>query len=79
VTAWTQRELVFESTPLAQVAQEFNRYNRRQLVIRDSQLNAFEIDGIFSSTDPSSLVRFLRQRPDIKVIETDSEIVVTAR
>ena len=78
-TAWTQRELVFESTPLEEVAQEFNRYNERQLVVRDAKLNAFEIDGVFRSTDPSSLVRFLRQRPGVRVIETDSEIVIASR
>ena len=78
-TAWTQRRLVFVSTPLAEVAQEFNRYAERPLRIGDPRLNRFEIDGVFSSTDPSSLIRFLRQRPDMKVTETDSDIVVTSR
>jgi transmembrane sensor len=73
-TAWTQRQLVFESASLSDVAEEFNRYNERQLVIQDPTLYDFHISGVFSSTDPTSLIRFLRQRPGVTVTETGSEI-----
>jgi transmembrane sensor len=75
--AWRQRQLVFESAPLAEVAEEFNRYNTRQLVIQDRELDDFFISGVFSSTDPASLIRFLRDRPEVHVTETSSEIQVT--
>lgn len=74
--AWRQRQLVFESASLAEVAEEFNRYNERQLVVRDADLYDFHISGVFSSTDPASLIRFLRERPGVQVIETASEIQV---
>jgi transmembrane sensor len=73
-TAWTQRELVFDAASLSDVAEEFNRYNDRQLVIEDPALYDFHISGVFSSTDPASLIRFLRQRPGVKVTDTPSEI-----
>jgi transmembrane sensor len=73
-TAWTQRQLVFESASLSDVAEEFNRYNERQLVIQDPKLYDFHISGVFSSSDPASLIRFLRQRPGVRVTETTSEI-----
>jgi transmembrane sensor len=75
--AWRQRQLVFDSASLAEVAEEFNRYNTRQLVIRDAGLRSFHISGVFSSTDPASLIRFLRERPEVQVTETASEILVT--
>ena len=73
-TAWTQREIVFESATLSDVAEEFNRYNRRQLIIEDPELYGFHISGVFSSTDPDSLIRFLRERPGVRVTVTGSEI-----
>ncbi|WP_129780924.1 FecR family protein [Peristeroidobacter soli] len=73
-TAWTQKKLMFESTPLSEVAEEFNRYNRRALVIGDEQLGRLGISGVYSSTDPGSLLRFLREVPGVRIIETDKEI-----
>jgi transmembrane sensor len=78
-TAWTHRQLIFENTPLLDVATEFNRYNRRQLIIRDPSLQAFAIDGVFASTDPAALVNFLRARPGITIRETDTDIIVDVR
>jgi transmembrane sensor len=78
-TAWTQRQLIFESASLSDVAQEFNRYNERQLVIEDPNIHDFHISGVFSSTDPASLIRFLRQRPDVQVVETAAEIRIAKK
>jgi transmembrane sensor len=72
-TAWTQRRIVFESATLTEVAEEFNRYNSRRLVIDTPEVFRFHISGVFS-TDPQSLIRFLRERRDLRVIETRSEI-----
>ena len=76
-TSWTQRQIEFESASLSEVAEEFNRYNERQLVIEDPTMYDFHITGVFSSSDPGSLVRFLRERPGVRVTETASEIRVS--
>jgi transmembrane sensor len=76
-TAWTQHQLVFDSTPLTAVAQEFNRYNVRQLIVSDDGLQDFHVTGIFSSTDPASLLRFLRAQRGITVDETDTAIRIS--
>jgi len=73
-TAWTQRQLVFESASLADVADEFNRYNEKQLIVGDPMLETFHVSGVFSSTDPASLIRFLRARPELRIVETGSQI-----
>lgn len=73
-TAWREREIVFESANLSDVAEEFNRYNERRLVIDDPQSLNFHVSGVFSSTDPEALIRFFKQRPGIKVTETETEI-----
>jgi transmembrane sensor len=76
-TAWTQQRLVFEYAPLTEVVEEFNRYNRRPLVIDDQRLRNFHVSGIFSSTDPTLLLRFLRDQPGIVVAETAGEIRIS--
>lgn len=77
-TAWMQRKLVFEGSRLADVVQEFNRYNRTQLVIEDPQLGDFQISGVYSSTDPASLLRFLRDQ-GVRVSEVDGEVRLAAQ
>jgi transmembrane sensor len=73
-TAWRERKIVFESASLSDVAEEFNRYNERQLFIEDPGALTFHVSGVFSSTDPASLIRFLKQRPGVKVTETKSQV-----
>jgi transmembrane sensor len=76
-TAWTQQQLVFFRAPLAEVVEEFNRYNRRQLIVRDEpRLKARRISGTFSSTDPASLIRFLQAQQGIRVEESRSSVEV---
>lgn len=75
-TAWRQRELVFDTASLFEVAEEFNRYNTRRLVIDKNEHYDFHISGVFSSTEPSSLIRFLQARRELRVIETETEIRV---
>lgn len=79
VIAWTHRKLVFASTPLQDVVEAFNRYNARQLVITDPALRTLQIDGVFSSVNPSSLVDFLRQYPGVEVTESRQEIRISGR
>jgi transmembrane sensor len=78
-TAWTQRRLVFEGSALSDVIEDFNRYNTRQLVIEDPQLNDFHVSGVYSSTDPASLIRFLRAQPGVEVVEMDQEVRITKK
>ncbi|MGH8242905.1 MAG: FecR family protein [Steroidobacteraceae bacterium] len=76
-TAWTQRRIVFDSATIADVAQEFNRYNARQIVLQDTDMTYLKNSVEFTSTDPTSLIRFLRERPGIAITETDGEIQVS--
>jgi transmembrane sensor len=78
-TAWVQKRLIFEETPLSDVAEEFNRYNRRPLTIDDGELERLKISGVYSSTDPASLINFLRSQNSIQVIESEKQVRVLRR
>jgi transmembrane sensor len=77
--AWTQRQLVFEAATLSEVAEEFNRYNQRQLIVQDPELYDFHISGVFASTDPGALLQFLRERAGVQIVETDGAIYLTKK
>jgi transmembrane sensor len=74
--AWTSRKIIFSRASLAEVAEEFNRYSTRQLVIEDPGAYDFHVSGVFSSADLDSIVRFLRTRPGVEVEENVSRILV---
>jgi transmembrane sensor len=73
--AWHHGSLEFESSTLAEIVAEFNRYNERRIVIDDPDLATMQIGGRFSATNPDGFVHVLTDfgiRADI----TDSEIVL---
>lgn len=74
--AWTSRKVVFSRASLAEVAEEFNRYSTRELIVEEPGSYDFHVSGVFSSTDVGSIVRFLRTRPGLEVEESGAEIRV---
>jgi transmembrane sensor len=78
-TAWMQRRLIFDGTKLSDVVEQFNRNNRRQLIIESDKLAGYHVSGTYSSTDPASLVRFLREQPGFKITETDAEVRIASQ
>jgi len=77
-TAWTQKQMIFASTPLSEVVAEFNRYNTRQLVISDPSIASTRISGVFSSTDPASLLRGLNAN-EFTVRETPDRVEIMGK
>ena len=58
--AWTQGRLWFDRVTLSEAVTEFNRYNRRQLLIDDSTIANLHIGGAFDATDLDSFVAALQ-------------------
>lgn len=57
---WLQGKLVFDQQTLADAAREFNRYNRKQLVIDDPEAARIEIVGVFDANNVEAFARLLR-------------------
>lgn len=58
--AWHEGRLVFEAAPLREIVAEFNRYNRRPLVIDDPELAARSFGGTFEANDTRTFLELLR-------------------
>ena len=67
VVAWTERRLVFRDEPLAGVIAEFNRYRVEPLAVDDAQLATLKISGVFDSSDPDSLIEYLKSFETVRV------------
>jgi len=72
VVAWKERKLVFDRTRLADIADEFNRYNRKQLIIDGEALGNKRFSGMFFSNDLDSFLKALEVIESIH-IETNSD------
>jgi transmembrane sensor len=72
-TAWTQGKVILQSATLEEVVERFNRYSQRRLVAADQGAVPFRLSGVFS-TDTDFLIRYLRERGDIEVQESATQI-----
>lgn len=77
VTAWMQLRLVFDHTPLSKVAEQFNLYSKRPLVIADPSLRGVGVSGEYVASDPDALIGFLRSQPTLHVVEKNESFLVT--
>ncbi len=72
-TAWTQGKVILQSATLDEVAASFNRYSQRRLIAIDHGETPLRLSGVFS-TDPDFVIRYLRERADIDVEESATQI-----
>lgn len=57
---WRRGVLIFDGTPLAEAANEINRYNVRKIVIADRHLGKISVTGTLSANDPDQFMRMTR-------------------
>ena len=69
---WTEGRLWFERQTLKDVVAEFNRYNRRQMVIADPAIENLRIGGGFEATDPESFIAALEKTLGIRAFPSPS-------
>jgi transmembrane sensor len=76
--SWRQGLLTFDQSTLADAAGEFNRYNRKRLVIADAQVAQMRIGGSFDAENVDAFARLLQEAYGLKV-ERDGETVKISR
>jgi transmembrane sensor len=75
--AWREGRVSFDNATLGQAAQEFNRYNSRQLVVADA-LADVRIGGSFDARNLEGFVRMLHDAYGLSVEETDAEYKISS-
>jgi transmembrane sensor len=76
---WRDGRLVFDGTSLAEVADDFNRYNRQQLLISDPSVAAIRISGTFKASNVEAFVRLLKEAYGLKVeLTADGKLKISS-
>lgn len=74
--AWREGMLGFDHERLGDIALEFNRYNRKKIVIDDPAAANIRIGGTFPASEPRAFARLLRDAYGLELAETDTEIKI---
>jgi transmembrane sensor len=72
--AWRNGQISFDGETLADAAAEFNRYNRRPLVIDDPALARKQFVGLFRIDDPHSFAMAVAASSGAQVVVEDNAI-----
>jgi transmembrane sensor len=76
--SWRQGFLVFDKTTLADAAAEFNRYNRRKILIEDPSISAIRISGYFRTTNATGFAQLVSAEFPVTMTEDPDRIVIAA-
>ena len=74
--AWQGLRLEFQEMPLGDVVAEFNRYNRRKLLVRDRATAAIVVGGNFRADNADGFVRLLESSFGVTARVEGDEIVL---
>lgn len=80
VGAWQQRRLVFSDNTLAEIAEEFSRYNRTPRVrVEGDALRARRISGVFDADSPEALLIYLASDRTLAFDRQGDDFIVRLR
>lgn len=71
---WREGKLIFQQSDLREVAAEFNRYNRKKLVVEDQATAAMRIGGTFEARNIDAFAELLREAYGLQV-DSDGETI----
>lgn len=77
--AWRQRRLVFHDARLADVADEFNRYNRTKIRIEGDAARDIQLSGIFDADRPQALMLYAAKNAEFSVEPEGNDWVIRGR
>jgi transmembrane sensor len=75
--SWRSGHIVLRKMSLPDAVAEFNRYNRRQLVIEDPALREIRVGGNFQSNNVDGFVRLLQAGFAVRTEERSDRIILT--
>lgn len=79
ILSWREGKLVFDQVTLDYAAGEFNRYNKKKLVMADAEAARLQIGGRFDVGNVKGFANLLQRGFGLDVRETEDTITVASR
>ncbi len=73
--AWRSGMIDLNGRTLADAAEEFNRYNPRQIIIADPRIAREQLDGLFRVNDPEGFAEAVKASLGVAVDASDPELI----
>ena len=73
--AWRSGMIDLNGRTLADAAEEFNRYNPRQIIIADPHIAREELDGLFRINDPEGFAQAVKASLGVSVDTSDPDLI----
>ena len=77
--AWRNGLLMFDGATLASAAQQFNRYNRKQLVLGDAAASGLLVEGSFQARNLDAFTRLLERSYGLDVQDGGGRIILSSQ
>jgi transmembrane sensor len=79
VVSWRDHRLIFRNARLADVADEFNRYNSVHIQVQGTVAKETRLTGIFDTSGYQAILRFARNTPTLSVAQKGNDWVIESR
>jgi transmembrane sensor len=76
--AWATGRLVFNNEKVAEVVEQFNRYNVVQLHVSDPRLANRAVSGAFDASEPESFIGFIQSVVPVRVSRAGQDITISS-
>ncbi|MGE8499817.1 MAG: FecR family protein [Pseudomonas sp.] len=77
--AWQRGKLVFRDRPLAEVFDELERSQGKQVVFLDNQARSLQVTGVFPLNDPDAVLRAVEDTLPVRLVKLPGLILVSSR
>jgi len=75
-TAWRRGQVVFFRTPLGEVVDELNRYQRGRILILNDNLRALSVTGVFDTRDPAGVIDIIEKTLGVSSFRLGNAMIV---
>jgi transmembrane sensor len=76
---WRDGRLVFTETPLAQVVEEFNGYNRTQMRVEGTAASGTLVTGGYPTNGFEDILTFARSKSYLSVVQDGNDWVIKSK